>query len=284
MFLVFSIMGLLMSDPLCAADERAFTEEVAGKIAAALPGAQVSVTGALALSIIYPDRPEGEVHVIKLNRVWDFCSRHPRECPRVVSELVENMVVSPTEELMLARRQTLMAVVRPARYAQHVREGYAQAGLEAVDAFIAGNLWLLCVQDTEGGTRMIHSKDLAALGLSREEAIALAQENLARHLPPMHASAEIAPDGAFGSVVGDGYYGASRLLLHDQWPELATGFKGKLVVAVPDQDRIFFADSGNPVAMRTLEKAAREAARTSERPISSVLLVWTPDGWREWQR
>jgi uncharacterized protein YtpQ (UPF0354 family) len=282
--LVFSIMGLLMSDPLCAADEGAFTEDVASKIAAALPEAQVAVTGALAVSIIYPDRPEGEVHVIRLNRIWDFCSRNARECPRVVSEFVENNVASSPEELLSAQRRTLMAVVRPARYARHVREGYAQAGLEASAEFIAGNLWLLCVQDAEAGTRMIHSKDLAALGLSREEAIALAKRNLARHLPPMRASAEIAPDGAFGSVDGDGYYGASRLLLHDQWPELAAGFKGRLVVTVPDQDRIFFADSGNPVAMRTLENAAREAARTSERPISSVLLVWTPGGWREWQR
>ncbi|MQA64516.1 MAG: DUF1444 family protein [Alphaproteobacteria bacterium] len=282
--LIFSIIGLLMPDPLFAADEGAFTEEVAGKIAAALPGAQVTVTGALAVSIIYPDRPEGEVHVIRLNRIWDFCSRNARECPRVVSEFVENNVASSPEELLSAQRERLMAVVRPTRYAQHVREGYAQAGLDAAAEFIAGDLWLLCVQDAEAGTRMIHSKDLAALGLSREEAIALAKKNLARHLPPMRASAEITPNGAFGSVDGDGYYGASRLLLHDQWPELARGFKGRLVVAVPDQDRIFFADSGNPVAMRTLEKAAQEAARTSERPISSVRLVWTPDGWREWQR
>lgn len=284
MSLVFSIMGLLMSDPLSAADERAFTEEVAGKIAAALPKAQVSVTGALALSIIYPDRPEGEVRTLALNRIWDFCSRNPRECPRVIAELVENYAASRPEDLLSAHRPTLMAVVRPAPYAQHVRETYAKAGFEAVAAFLAGDLWLLCVQDTEGQARMFDSRDLAALGLTHEEAIALAKENLARHLVPMGTSAEIASDGAFGSVDGDGYYGSSRLLLHDQWAELAAGFKGRLVVAVPDQDRIFFADSASPVAILKLEKAAQEATRKSERPISSVLLVWRPDGWREWQR
>jgi hypothetical protein len=140
---------------------------------------------------------------------------------------VENFVASRPEELMSAHRRTLMAVVRPAPYAQHVRETYAKAGFEAVAAFLAGDLWLLCVQDTEGGTRMIHGKDLSALGLKQEEAIALAKENLAGHLLPMRASAEIAPNGAFGSVEGDGYYGASRLLLHDQWPELAGAFKGR---------------------------------------------------------
>jgi uncharacterized protein YtpQ (UPF0354 family) len=282
--LVFSIMGLLMSDPLCAADERAFTEDVARRVASALPAAQVTVTGALDLKIVYLDRPNKELRTLDLNRIWDFCSRNPGECPRVISEFVENFVASRPEELMSAHRRTLMAVVRPAPYAQHVRETYAKAGFEAVAAFLAGDLWLLCVQDTEGGTRMIHGKDLSALGLKQEEAIALAKENLAGHLLPMRASAEIAPNGAFGSVEGDGYYGASRLLLHDQWPELAGAFKGELVVAVPDQDRIFFADSGDPAAMLALEKAAQEAARTSERPISSVLLVWTPEGWREWQR
>ncbi|MGE0651987.1 MAG: DUF1444 family protein [Alphaproteobacteria bacterium] len=273
-----------MSDPLSAADERAFTEAVARRMTAALPGAQVAVTAALALKIVYPDRPGEEVRTLDLNRIWDFCSRNPGECPRVISEFVENFVASRPEELLAADRRTLMAVVRTAPYAQHVRETYAKAGFEAVAAFLAGDLWLLCVQDTEGQTRMFDSRDLATLDLTCEQAIALAKENLARYLTPMRESAEIAPDGAFGSVDGNGYYGAGRLLLHDQWAELAAGLKGCLVVAVPDQDRIFFADSGNPVAMLKLGKAAQEATRKSERPISSVLLVWAPDGWREWQR
>lgn len=139
-------------------------------------------------------------------------------------------------------------------------------------------MWVVCVLDLPTGIKILNVEDIAKLGLSTDETMALAKRNLATALRPFDAVVRGFPDEAFGYVRGD-YYEASRLLLHDEWAPLAKKAKGSLTVAVPAIDVVLYADSGRQQAMRAMTAVALDIVSKAQRPISPTLFTWTPEGW-----
>lgn len=281
MLLLAAVFFSLLNTAL-AKDENAFTEEVGRSFLTAMPEARVSIKGPLTLSVGLPGDVEG--WNVNLDRVWDYCTRNASDCQKSIAAYVRRTVEMVRQQSLPIQREKVMAVIRSTRAIQSVRDQLSQGSIEPVAELVAGDLWLMCVLDGEPAARVLSNRDLAKLGLSKVEVVSLAKNNLTTYLPQISGSVNISPDSGFGFVGGDAYYGASQLLLHDQWAELARAMKGQLLVTVPDGGIIFFADSAKPIAVQALSKASSDTARKSERPISPAILAWTPRGWQEWKR
>lgn len=263
-------------------DENAFTADVAQLISSALPEANVSIKAPLTLVISTPGEDEsGAGWQVSLDRIWSYCGRNSSDCQRSIASYVSRTAQIKRQQTLPIERQKIMAVIRSEKYVQGLRD---EVPSEPLAEHIMGGIWLVCVVDGEVATRVLGERDLPKAGLSKTEVIELVHTNLAAYLPPIRQSLNASPDGAFGVVGGDAYYAASRLLLHEQWSDLAKGVKGKLLVTVPDTGVIIFADSAKPQAVQALLKASYDAAKNSERPISPAILAWTPQGWEEWKR
>ena len=62
---------------------------------------------------------------------------------------------------------------------------------------------------------------------------------------------------------------------------MAEELNGQLVVMVPTPDLLLYGDGSTPMAVDVLRKYGLEMARKSTRPLSPVVLRWTPTGWEE---
>jgi uncharacterized protein YtpQ (UPF0354 family) len=278
---LFFIPFFSFSKAAVSANENAFTAEVARSFSTMLPEANVSIKGPLSLLLTIPGEDQaGSGWQVNLDRIWAYCGRNPSDCQRSITEYVARTAQMRRQQNLPVERQKVMAVIRSERAVQEMRDEFP---IQPLAERVVGDLWFVCVVDGEPAARVLGERDLTKTGLSKAEVIALAKTNLTAHLPPISRSLNIAPDGAFGFVGGEAYYAASRLLLHDQWAELARSLKGQLLVTAPDGGVIFFADSAKPIAVQALFKASAETARRSERPISPAILVWTLQGWQEWK-
>ena len=84
--------------------------------------------------------------------------------------------------------------------------------------------------------------------------------------------------GAIGFLNGDPYT-SSYLVLHDDWAKLAVALGGRLLVAAPDADKVFFAEDKGPATRDALSTLAKKAYAEAERAISTNVFRWTPSGW-----
>lgn len=256
-----------------------FTEDVAGVFQKAIPGATVTVLGPLVLKMSLPG---GSVDTVGLERIWKFCRANRDNCAALVASYVEDMTAGQHEANKPIVPAMLRVVVRSAQYVESGSRAFGDEPDMALAAKpLAGDLWVLCVADKSHTTETLRRRDLAKLGLSLDGAIALGIKNLRADLPPLHERWHGVPPRRLGVLFGEGYYEASRILLHDDWAETAKEMDGHLIVVAPATDLVFYASDATPDAVGFLGKAAVEAAKSQDRPISPTVLRWTPAGWEE---
>jgi hypothetical protein len=147
-----------------------------------------------------------------------------------------------------------------------------------VVAPVAAGMDLVLLAGRAPGARPLNETDLAALGLTRDAAIALGKANALAGLRPINSVTQIPPPGQVGTIAGD-YAEASRLLAHDDWAPLSQQMGGHLLVAVPAADTVLYTRGGVPGALTTLVNMARAARQQSRQPVSDAVLRWTASGW-----
>ncbi len=257
-------------------DEAGFTAYLADAFAQQLPEARVVIVGPLHLAVT----PAGSgTHDLYLHNVAGGCARDRRDCHRHVAAFVENMSASIKEEAAPVERSMVRAVLRHDAYIGQARKvGTRIAGAEPIVQPFAGDLWMVCVIDLPHGIKILNLRDMKKLGLSVGEAFALAQQNLSAGLKPLEAATRPSTPEGFWVVAGD-YYDASRVMLHDAWRPIANQMKGSLVVAIPTNDVLLYADSAHEQAVKSMADHARYVVSTAERPLSAALFKWTPSGW-----
>lgn len=264
-------------------DEAGFTARVAREIGRALGDAgAVRVEGPLTLKVsAAPGRAEAQMN---LDRVWDYCVRVPAGCEAATAEFVAGQPALVQTDDGVVDRASVRAVVRTAGDIDGARRSRRELlgvpGKEFVAVPLGGELWLVCVADTPRATRWLDTDDLARLGSSEAGVVALGKRNLTAALPPLPGVPDLlSPDG-IGHLDGDPYYESSRLALHEGWPALARRMAGRLLVAAPHSGLIVYGDGGRPGVVEAMRLVARRAAAEAQRPISTELLEWTPEGWR----
>lgn len=139
---------------------------------------------------------------------------------------------------------------------------------------LCGQLETTVVHDTEHGMSRLSEKQLAEWGVSREQLLSAAMDNLrARSDEPMQ---RISP-GLYLSNWQD-YLDASRMLLTDLLYRHAIG--GTPVVMVPNRTCLLLAgDQDLPALTRMLEIATE--VLQDPRPLSPQMMRWEKDHWAE---
>jgi hypothetical protein len=176
-------------------------------------------------------------------------------------------------------RSMVRAVVRTiADIADIQREIGSEPEAKIVTAPFAGDLRIACVIARPTTMRFLKQIDLADLGLTPDEAIALGIRNVAADLKPLPEVMMGVPGEATARSDGDDYE-SGRVMLHDDLAELSGSWGDRLVVAVPGTHVVLYADGRRKDAIPAMRGAIREIMTRAERPISATLFHWTKTGW-----
>jgi len=169
-------------------------------------------------------------------------------------------------------RARLRAVIRDQSFLEHLPESVRAT---TISEPFAGRMVLLYMVDDQGAARGAQAADLAEAGVSREALRAVVEWNLAQALRvPVSCSNHLVSEPAHRE-----YYESSRLLLNEQWANLAQA--GTIVVAVPSNDTLFVACNPTPEILQKLAVVVQNTYPRATGPVSPALLTWSKDGWRE---
>ncbi|MDB5411411.1 MAG: hypothetical protein JWL84_6323 [Rhodospirillales bacterium] len=271
----------LLSTPASAAPPpgaEGFTDYFLTKLSGTMPTAMLKILGPLTIEIRYGNGAIGTTH---LNRVWQFCAANaPPDCEQAVDRLVGQVSVEPQPHRMLDPSTVRVAVRTLEMVRNSQRVAGTEIGAKIVAAPPAGDLQIVCMLDQPTTIRYMLEADLAELGLTKDEAIALGTKNLAANLKPLFEVLMNTPGEATADATGDDYE-SGRVVLHDD-PDLVRlshDWGDRLIVAVPGTHTMLFADGRRINALPAMRAAVREEMTQAERPISATLLLWTKTGW-----
>ena len=258
-------------------DEAGFTAYMAKAFSQSLPGWKVTVKGPLVLDL---EPPKGEGHDARLNTPYSLCQRNPTVCDEAVRMHVAQMSATYKQGEVAPTRAALRAVIRQAAYVDLMRRGYASKGFgEPVAEPLIAGLWTVCAEDLPQAIQFMHPRDLKALQLSRDQAIALCKANTAKDLRPLADVLEELPPQKIG-VITDGPYSSSWLLRPEDWGPYATAHKGKLIVAVPATDVVLYTFRTDKKTMQHMRAAIDRVGAAVPRPLSPEVFRWTKKGWK----
>jgi hypothetical protein len=172
-----------------------------------------------------------------------------------------------------AARARLRAVLRDQSFLEHLS---APVRATTISEPFFGHMVILYLVDDRGAARGAQAADLAESGVTREALRAVVEWNLAHVLvEPLSCTSHAVTEPAH-----HGYYESSRLLLDKQWAELAAQ-AGTVVVAAPSNDTLWVACNPTAEVLQKLAVVVQNTYPRAARPVSSSLLTWSKDGWRE---
>jgi uncharacterized protein YtpQ (UPF0354 family) len=251
-------------------DEAGFTEYVTGQIRAEVGDAAIAIKRPLSVAV-------GDMQA-NLDRIFGFCKRNSEGCSKEVANYVKALGQAYRDQNVTPSREALRLVVRTTQYVQQV-EGTLGPGTPPLHPKpLVEGLVLLPVLDAPRTIRMLSDGDMKTLGLSADEAQQVAITNLRSSLKPLMDAAKVAGHGQIGQVVGD-TFDSSRLALFDTWAPLAAAQGGKLIVAAPATDAVFYVSEDSATAIDALRTLVRKIMSRAPNRLSDILLRWTPGGW-----
>jgi len=251
-------------------DAAGYTEYVAGQLRAEFADAAIAVKSPLTIAI-------GGFQA-NLDRIYTFCQQNADGCAKEIDTFVKGAAQAYRDQNAPPTREAIRLVVRTTQYVQQTQISLAPDAPPLLQQPFVAGLVLLPVLDSPRTIRLLNAKDLKTLGLSAEEAQQLALTNLRNSLKPLMDVAKVANHGQIGQLVGDSFQ-PSRLALFDTWEPLAKAQGGKLIVALPAKDAVFYVGEGSKTAIDALRALVRNVMSHAPGPLSDILLRWTPTGW-----
>ncbi len=254
-------------------DPDVFTAYVADEIRRIVPGTPVTVTGTLSLDV----GNSGAVHSLYLQRLFEVCQRNPDMAATFVDTFIQQMAAVARTPEPEVTRDTLRVIVRPEIYLKSEFDTLAGRATPVAGP-LPGDLWLLGASDLPTAIKMLDSRDLARLGVSDIEALAIGKQNMRSGLKQTLEQAQAARVPGVNLITGDPYE-SSLLAFPDLWAPLAKASLGDLLVAVPAADVVLFSDTDKPDAVPALRDAVQTVMGKAERPLASTIFRWTAAGW-----
>jgi hypothetical protein len=260
-----------------SSDALGFTNYMAQRIRAEIPDYTVTVTAPLTLEIA---PPQGKGEIAYLDRIYEFCVRTPGECDEVLDNYAERLRDHFAEINAPLDRAMLRVVVRTKAYMEDMKVHLAEHGGEMAIAPLTDDLVAAVYIDLPSALRSALAADFQALGLDQAGALAQAKANRLEGASDFAASIDRAlPDGKIG-LIEDDVYTSSWMALPEAWAETAAAFGNRLIVAVPGATVMLYARDSGPQSVASLRAAAEDMANRNERPISTSVYRWTPQGWQ----
>ena len=259
----------------------AFTEHVADKVRAAIPGMEVTVVGDLELAIRTGDDSNNRAF---LNNAYQLFLD---ESPKHRDALVDRFVQSFAEAAKGLERSAdaIIPVIKDRGWIAETRESMRHLGREDAEDDESGGhvhealndeLIVVYAIDTPSNIAYLDSGELEGLGVRREDLRSLAVRNLRGLLPGI----EIQRGDKLSMVVADGNYEASLLLFADLWARESERMRGAPVAAVPARDLLLFADSADADAVAQLRQLAAKARAEASYGLTDRVFVLNESGWQ----
>ncbi len=175
-------------------------------------------------------------------------------------------------------RASLRLVVRSAGYTAQ-RNAILQQGnkdkISIVSVLDASGLEFVLVSDQPTTSKVMDSNHIAALGLSTDQAIALARKQVLAALPPIPEYSDV-NEGVITSPSID--YIAS-LFLADGWDKLDVALGGNLIVAIPSDDLIIISGPKTADARAELKDFVKLKYDDANRAVSAALYSRKDGKW-----
>ena len=255
-------------------DPDGFTAYVARAFAKALPGAKVSITAPLYLSI---DAAQTGKHEGYLQTLYTQCQNAPDRCEDLVAVWVDQIASTDAKRIGPLDRNALRIVLRPIGYVDQMRNAQKR---EPVAAAFIGNLWMICVADLPKAIEFPNAAEFEKAGLTRDEALRLCKENTVKALRPIEEAGHPNFVGKVG-LVGDDPYDSSRLLFPETWRAIVGKSKTPLLVSVPGADAVLYLHSKSAAEIDRLRAATLKVSTEVSHPVSTKIFRWTSAGFEE---
>lgn len=249
-----------------------YTEFIAKELRLSMPNTPVRVEGPLFLTV---DTPSDGRHDLHLDTIYLACSRNAAICAKTMEAFVDQVSASYQTPEPPLNRKSLRLAVRMTDHIEDLRQAMAGKGGPAAEA-LPGGLWLMVVADRPTMMKMLNTRDLASLGLTSEQALAVARRNMRTQMGREIKKAITGDSHGAVLLAGDAYE-AALLAFPDLWAPVAQAYGGALLVSAPAPDVVL---CGGKDAGPELVKMAKTVMNDDERPLSPALFRWTPTGWK----
>jgi uncharacterized protein YtpQ (UPF0354 family) len=276
--LLLSLAGLPAVAAEVPRDQAGFSAYVAEQLAHEMPDLKLAPSGRLTLDGTRPDgSSSGQIH---LDRVYDFCARNFSICDSAIDRFVKGIAQMSREETLPPAPAMVRLSVRPRAYIDQVKQKLGADPAPVYARHLTAHLVAVPVLDFPRSSRFVNAKDLAALGLDEAQLFELGERNLRATQKPLAEVTKVPPAKAVGRIFNEDY-AASRIIFHDDWNELAGKLDGVLVLMLPTPDFLLYGGEVGEDALAAMQTFGMEVASKSTRPLSPLLIRWTPTGWEE---
>lgn len=249
-----------------ALDPDAFTDGMAERLRAAMPGRTVSVTSRLVLSI---DGAEG-LQQIFLENAHRAAASATDEAEReaVIAAWLASATGAPASEA--AGIDDVVPMLKAPGWfgAQPACDEVGRC--EAINAHLA----IVYAIDTPHSVAYVGESWFVERGIGIEGLRRRAVDNLRARLPGL----DVQRGGGLNIVVAGGYYEASVLLFDEFWAREVGRLRGDPAIAIPARDVLVFADSTNPKAVTELRRHARDIHADAAYALSPLIFRRRADG------
>jgi uncharacterized protein YtpQ (UPF0354 family) len=245
---------------------KAFTEEFARAMAAALPSATVTVQGDLELII---REPSGFENTTLLANAYSEYSLEPERFGEIVNVFVKALA-RPRASGTKVDRSNIVPIIRDRQWLDDVRNSLEGARMrqEHLTEKLNDELIIVYAEDRPANIRYLAIEEGADIG--REELRALAITNLRRVLPEVEKRGE----GDISMITAGGNYEASLLLLDEIWSGGQLKVNGDIVVAIPTRDLLLVTGSRNRAGVKRLRELAAKFAAQGPYGLTDALFVY----------
>lgn len=260
------------------ADEEGFAKTAAERVQRELPSYDIKPTTRLTLE---GKRADGEsTGQLSLDRVYAFCSRNARNCGTALDQYAKGVGEAIKERDRPIDKSMVRIAVRLVEYVDRVKKQMGSGAAPIYGRPIGAGLALVPVLDYTRSVRFVGEKDLPTLQVTEDEVFKLGEQNLRASVKPLPEVTPTPGPNSFGSITGEDY-ASSRIAFHDDWKVLSERLNGNLIVMLPAPDVLLYGDGSTPVGVEAMRTFGRDMAKKSSRPLSPVVLRWTPSGWDE---
>ena len=257
-------------------DCAAFTEHVANRVRAAVPGMAVTVVGDLELAIRTGD--DGNNRAFLNNAYQMFLGESPKHRDALVDRFVQSF--AEAAKGLERSADAIIPVIKDRGWLAETRESMRQMGRESQQGHVHEDLndalVVVYAIDTPSNIAYLNPDELDALGVSRHDLRALAVRNLRGLLPGI----DVQRGDKLSMVTADGNYEASLLLFADLWARESERMRGAPVAAVPARDLLLFADSADVDAVAQLREVAVRARGEATYGLTDRIFVLGESGWQ----
>jgi uncharacterized protein YtpQ (UPF0354 family) len=262
------VLSLVLGCCVAQADKlgpRAFTEEFARALTAAMPQAKVAVRGELQLQVSDPDGRERTLNL--LNAFQDYSLT-----PERFAELVRRSAAAMAQSAKAAKLDPsrIVPVIKDRQWLDDVHATLKARGTDQEQLAEPYNKELVIVYAEDDPTRTRYLTTREEIGVAREKLRALAVENLKRILPKI----EMRVIGDVSIISAGGDYEASLLLLDEIWSGGQIQVRGDIVVAIPVRDALLVTGSRSRNGVKALRELAAELAAKGPHALTTTLFVY----------